>query len=134
MLVFGTVHTNSAAKSIDRLIDVCPEEMHGQVRATLGTLLRGVVAQQLIKRAAGDGRIAAIEILLPSYALSHMIREGKIHQIDAYIQANEGDSEMQSLDTVLARLVELGTVDLEDAERVARDVSVVRRAALRVEE
>lgn len=134
VLVFGTVHTNSAAKSIDRLIDVCPEEMHGQVRATLGTLLRGVVAQQLIKRAAGDGRIAAIEVLLPSYALSHMIREGKIHQIDAYIQANEGDSEMQSLDTVLARLVELGTVDLEDAEHVARDVSVVRRAALRIEE
>jgi twitching motility protein PilT len=134
VLVFGTVHTNSAAKSVDRLIDVCPEEMHAQVRATLGTLLRGVVAQQLLKRSAGDGRIAAIEILLPSYALSHMIREGKIHQIDAYIQANEGESEMQSLDTVLARLVEQGVVDLEDAERVARDPGMVRRAALRVEE
>ncbi|NUP06451.1 MAG: PilT/PilU family type 4a pilus ATPase [Polyangiaceae bacterium] len=138
VLVFGTLHTNSAAKSIDRLIDVCPEEMHAQVRVTLSTLLRGVVAQQLVKRSSGEGMVVAAEVLLPSVALSHMIREGKGHQVDAYIQSSEGDgssgSEMQSLDMTLCRLVRQGVVDVDDAISVAAAPDLVRRAAANLDE
>jgi twitching motility protein PilT len=130
VLVFGTLHTSSAAKCIDRLVDACPEESHAQVRATLANLLRGVLAQQLVKRADGEGMVAAVEVLLPSFALSHMIREGKVHQIDAYIQSPEGDRiEMQSLDAVLTRLAQNGVIDVEEALAVARNPDMVRRAA-----
>jgi twitching motility protein PilT len=128
-LVFGTLHTNSAAKAIDRLIDVCPEELHAQVRVTLSAILRGVVAQQLIKRAAGDGMVVAAEVLLPSIALSHMIREGKVHQVDAYIQSSEGEgSDMQSLDSALCRLVRNGVVEVDEAASVATLPDTIRRA------
>ncbi|MFO0553585.1 MAG: PilT/PilU family type 4a pilus ATPase [Polyangiaceae bacterium] len=130
VLVFGTLHTNSAAKCIDRLIDLCPEEVHNQVRSTLSQTLRGVIAQQLVKAATGEGMLAAVEILLPSFALSHMIRENKVHQVDAYIQSHEGESsEMQHLDTVLMDYVRRGLVEPEEAALVARVPEVVRRAA-----
>jgi twitching motility protein PilT len=135
VLVFGTLHTNSAAKSIDRVLDLCPEEVQGQVRVTLSTLLRGVVAQELLKRSGGEGMIAALEVLLPSFALSHMIRESKTHQIDGYIQQHEMEgSPMQSLDRVLCRYVLQGLIDLEEALAVARDPDLVRRASLQAAE
>jgi twitching motility protein PilT len=131
VLVFGTLHTSSAAKSVDRILDLCPEEVEAQVRSTLSVLLRGVVAQQLLKRSGGDGMIAAVEVLLPSFALSHMIREGKTHQIDGYIQQRENEgTAMQSLDTALIRLVTQGLVDLEEALSVATNPAIVRRLAL----
>ena len=131
VLVFGTLHTGSSAKSIDRVLDICPEEVEAQVRSTLSVLLRGVVAQQLVKRSGGDGMIAAVEVLLPSFALSHMIREGKTHQIDGYIaqRENEGTA-MQTMDTALTRLVSQGLVDLEEAVSFANDPGQVRRASL----
>ena len=132
-LVFGTLHTNSAAKSIDRIIDLSPEEQQGQVRATLSSLLRAVVAQLLVCRAGGEGMLAVTEILLPSIALSHMIRDNRIHQIDGYIQQHETEgSAMQSFDTVLCRYVQQGLVDVDEAVRVARSPDVVRKAALQV--
>ena len=77
VLVFGTLHTNSATKAIDRIIDVIPEESRDQVRGTLSVLLRGVVSQHLAKRASGEGRVAILEMLLQSYAVSNLIRENK---------------------------------------------------------
>ncbi len=131
VLVFGTLHTGSAAKSVDRVLDLCPEEVEAQVRSTLSVLLRGVIAQQLLKRSGGDGMIAAVEILLPSFALSHMIREGKTHQIDGYIQQREAEgTPMQSLDTALCRLVAQGLVDVDEAASVARNPAQLRRLSL----
>ncbi|HTJ84010.1 MAG TPA: type IV pilus twitching motility protein PilT [Polyangiaceae bacterium] len=131
VLVFGTLHTGSAAKSIDRIIDLAPEESQAQVRSTLSTTLRAVIAQDLVKRASGEGVIPAIEVLLPSFALSHMIRENKGHLIDGHIQSSEGEgSDMQSFDGSLARLVRQGLVDIEEAAPMARNPDAVRRAAL----
>jgi twitching motility protein PilT len=133
VLVFGTLHTNSAAKSIDRMIDLCPEDQQGQVRTTLSLLLRGVIAQLLLRRAGGEGMIAACEVLLPTVALSHMIRDNRVHQVEGYIQQHEMEgSQMQSLDTVLARYVAQGLIDVEEGVSVARNADIVRRAAREV--
>ena len=130
MLVFGTLHSNSAAKAVDRIIDVFPEDQQDQVRGALSVLLKGVVAQQLCKNAIREGRVAALEILLQTYAVSHMIREGKIHLIDGYLQSVENDgSGMQSLDTGLFRYVREGLVTLEEAVTVANIPENIRRLA-----
>jgi len=85
-LVFGTLHTNSAAKTIDRIIDVFPEGQQSQIRTMLAESLRGVIAQTLFKRKDGQGRIAAYEIMRGTKAISNLIRENKIHQIASQIQ------------------------------------------------
>ena len=134
VLVFATVHTNSAAKSIDRLVDMSPEPVQAQVRATLAGLLRAVIAQQLVKSTGTEGRIAACEVLIASYGLSHLIRDNKLHQVEAHIQANEGDgSEMQSLDTSLADLVRRGLVEVEHAAAIARNPDAIRRVEVQAE-
>ena len=130
VLVFGTLHTNSAAKCIDRIIDICPEDVHAQVRTTLSTQLRGVVAQHLLKRASGEGMVAAVELLLPSYALGHLIRDNKLHLLDQLIKANEAEGEgTQSLDAVLCRFVQQGLVGLDEAINLSRDPTALRAAA-----
>ena len=130
VLVFGTLHSNSAAKAVDRIVDAFPEEQQDQTRSALSVLLKGVVAQQLCKRATGDGRVAALEVLLQTYAVSHMIREGKVHQIEGYLQSVENDgSGMQSLDTGLFKFVREGVVSLEDALKVANVPENIRRLA-----
>lgn len=119
-LVLGTLHTNSAALAIDRMVDVCPEESHDQVRGVLSVLLKGVVAQHLCKLASGEGRIAVMEILLQSYAVSNMIRENKIHQIDGYLQSAEhAGTGMQSLDQSILGLVQEELISQEEALRAA---------------
>jgi twitching motility protein PilT len=80
-LVFGTLHTNSAAKTVDRLIDVFPENEQGMARALLAGSLRGIVSQQLVRTADGKGRAAAIEIATGTFAVSNLIREGKTFQL-----------------------------------------------------
>ena len=117
MLVFATLHTNSAASSVDRIIDVVPEEIRDQARGVLSVVLRGVLAINLCKRAAGEGRLAAMEILLQSYGVAHMIRENKTHQIEAYLQSAPLDSGNQSLDSCLLRYVQEGLVAPEEALR-----------------
>ncbi|MBX3227178.1 MAG: type IV pilus twitching motility protein PilT [Labilithrix sp.] len=121
VLVFGTLHTNSAAKAVDRIIDMCPEELHEQMRNVVSTLLKGVVAQSLCKRANGEGRAALTEILLNNYAVANMIRENKTFQLDGYLASGEAlASGMQSLDqSILARVKE-GEITAEDALRYAR--------------
>jgi twitching motility protein PilT len=122
MLVFATVHTNSAAKSIDRLVDMCPEAAQAQVRSTLATTLRAVLAQQLVKLAGERGRVAATEVLLWSHALANMIRENRTFQVDAQIFPTQPEgSETQSLDVALAGLVRKGLITPEEALRVARN-------------
>jgi twitching motility protein PilT len=116
VLVFGTLHTNSAAKAIDRITDVYPEDQQEQARGLLSVLLKGVVAQQLAKRASGEGRVAALEILFSNYAVSNMIRENKSFQIDSYLQSGEAtQAGMISLDACLKELIRERIITVEEA-------------------
>jgi twitching motility protein PilT len=89
-LVFGTLHTSSAAKTVDRIIDVFPSGQQGQIRTMLSESIRGIVAQSLFTRADGQGRVAAFEIMKGTKAIGNLIREGKIHQIPSIIQTSGG--------------------------------------------
>ncbi len=88
-LVFGTLHTQSAAKTVDRIIDVFPSEQQNKIRATLSEALKGVVAQNLFRRVDKKGRCAALEILVFTTAISNLVREGKTHQIPGMIQVGK---------------------------------------------
>ena len=88
-LVFGTLHTSSAAKTVDRIIDVFPADQQNKIRATLSEALKGVVAQNLFKRIDKPGRVAALEVLVLTTAVANMIREGKTHQIPGMIQVGK---------------------------------------------
>ena len=90
-LVFGTLHTNSAAKTVDRMINAFPADEQEQIRAMLGETLRGVIAQQLLRKADGAGRAAALEVLVGTPAVGNLIREGKTHQIPSIIQTGRKD-------------------------------------------
>jgi twitching motility protein PilT len=118
-LVFGTLHTNSALKTIDRLIDAYPADEQNQVRAMLADCLAGVVAQQLVKTPDGK-RCAAVEVLLGGKALGNLIREGKTAMIASYMQSGIGEG-MQTMDQALVALVKAGKVKPEDAAVKATD-------------
>lgn len=117
-LVFATLHTNSSAQSIDRIIDVFPENQQAQVRMQLAFSIGGIISQRLIP-AIGGGRVPAVEILLSSGAVQTAIREGKTHQIDNVIQTS-GEAGMVLMDASLAYLVKAGRVALD----VARSYSI----------
>jgi twitching motility protein PilT len=120
VLVFATVHTNSAAGTIDRFVNAFPAEQQGQIRGMLSDSLAGVVAQQLVKTADGSGRVAVHEILIGTQGVSAIIREGKTTQIASAIQSGLGEG-MQSMDTMLDRLVRDGTLKAHDALEKALD-------------
>ncbi len=113
ILVFGTLHTNSAARTIDRIINVFPTDQQAQIRTMLSESILAVIAQQLIKTKTG-GRCAANEILIGSTALANMIREGKISQIGSLLQTGISKG-MQSMDSHLSRLVKENKITKESA-------------------
>lgn len=113
-LVFATLHTNSAAQSIDRIIDVFPENQQIQVRMQLASTIAGIVSMRLLP-AIGGGRLPAIEILLSTPAVQTAIREGKTHQIDNIIQTS-GESGMILFDASLAYLVKAGRISYDVAK------------------
>lgn len=112
-LVLATLHTNSAAQTIDRIVDVFPENQQGQIRMQLSGSLAAVIAQRLVP-AIGSGRVAATEVLLGSNAVKTSIREGKSHLINNVIQTS-GELGMHSLEQDLANLVNTGKVELKMA-------------------
>ncbi len=114
-LVFGTLHTNSAAKTVDRIIDAFPDSQQAQIRTMLAESLRGVVAQTLFKRSDGGGRVAALEILINTFACANLIREGKTYQIPSVMQTS-GNIGMQTFESHLKRLVAEGKVDKKEAD------------------
>ena len=120
-LVFATLHTNSAAQSIDRMIDVFPPHQQPQVRAQLANILMAICSQRLVPM-IGGGRAVAAEILIATPAVRNIIREGKTHQLDAVIQTG-GDMGMQSMDKVLVGLVQAGQVTFEEARNFAVDLT-----------
>jgi twitching motility protein PilT len=119
-LVFGTLHTNSAPKTVDRIIDIFPADQQDQIRTMLADTLRGVVAQQLLRRKDGKGRLAAHEILVGTPAVSNLIREGKIFQIPSLIQTGKKDGMIQ-MDQSILNLLMAGQIDGEEAYTKAHD-------------
>jgi twitching motility protein PilT len=115
-LVFATLHTQGAAETIDRVIDVFPPEQQSQVRVQLSVTLQGVLTQQLLETADGTGRCAACEVLIPTPAVRNLIREGKIHQIPSVIQTGASHG-MLSMDASLATLVRAGAITPERAQQ-----------------
>lgn len=124
-LVFATLHTNSAAQSIDRMIDVFPPHQQPQIRSQLSNILMAIASQRLIP-AIGGGRIAAAEILVATPAVRNIIREGKTHQLEAVIQTG-AEYGMQSMDKTLAAMVHNGTISYEEARNYAVDLDELDR-------
>ncbi len=124
-LVLATLHTNSAAQSIDRMIDVFPPHQQPQIRSQLSNILMAVVSQRLLPT-IGGGRIAAAEILVATPAVRNIIREGKTHQLEAVIQTG-AEFGMQSMDKTLVTLVHNGTISYDDARTVAVDIDELER-------
>ena len=120
ILIYATVHTNSAGATIDRYVNAFPSEQQPQIRGLLADSLAGVVAQQLLPKSDGKGRVAAHEILLGNLALASLIREGKTQQIGSFIQSGSADG-MQTMDSSLEKLVREGTVKAHDALEKALD-------------
>ncbi|MGA2451345.1 MAG: PilT/PilU family type 4a pilus ATPase [Polyangiaceae bacterium] len=127
ILVFATVHTNSAAATIDRIVNAFPADEQPQVRGMLGDALAGIVAQQLLRSADGKRRIAAHEVLIGSPALASLIREGKTFQVPSLIQGGQSQG-MQTLDMALERLVRAKEITAETAIEKASDKESFARA------
>ena len=119
-LVLSTLHTNSAADSVNRIIDAFPSERQGQVRNQLASVLEGVVTQILVPRADGPGRVAAAEVLVCTAAVRAVIRDEKVHQLGSLMQAGRKHG-MQTLNDALARLYLKGDITLEGALKRSSD-------------
>ncbi|CAN5247607.1 type IV pilus twitching motility protein PilT [soil metagenome] len=117
-LVFATLHTQSTAQTVDRIIDVFPPHQQQQVRMQLSIALQGIVTQQLLPTADGSGRVVGCEVLIPSPAIRNLIREGKTHQIYSAIQTS-GSTGMQTMDAHLAQLTRMGKITRSLAEQRA---------------
>jgi twitching motility protein PilT len=113
-LVFGTLHTNPAAKTVDRIINAFPADEQEQIRAMLSETLRGVVAQQLLRKAGGSGRGAALEIMVGTPAVGNMIREGKTHEIPSMIQTGKKEG-MQMMDQAILDYLMRNVISPEEA-------------------
>jgi twitching motility protein PilT len=135
-LVFGTLHTQSAPSTIDRIIDVFPAEQQEQIRIQIASSLQGVVTQSLLPTADGKGRVPALEVLLPDDAVRNLIRQGKVEQVYSVMQTNTSRG-MQTMEQSLADLITRGVVELEvgltRSSRPAQLIGVLERAGFPVE-
>lgn len=124
-LVFATLHTNSAAQSIDRMIDVFPPHQQPQVRSQLSNILMAICSQRLVP-AIGGGRVVSAEILIANPAVRSIIREGKTHQLDTVIQTG-ADQGMQTMDRTLVKLIQTGVITYDNAREYAVDLTEFER-------
>ncbi|MGH9176344.1 MAG: type IV pilus twitching motility protein PilT, partial [Vicinamibacterales bacterium] len=140
-LTFGTLHTNSAASTINRIVDVFPAHQQSQIRTQLSLVLEGIVCQALLPKANGGGRVVALEILAPTPGIRNLIREDKIHQIYSAMQTGQEKAGMQTMNQSLAtlyhkRLITLETALLQSSHReelqemINRGVGIVPGAGL----
>ena len=114
-LTFATLHTNSASQTIDRIIDVFPAHQQAQVRAQVAMVLQGVMCQVLVPMVGGRGRVAAVEVLVPTPAVRHLIRENKLHQLYSTMQSGQDKVGMQTMNQSLATLYRQGVISRENA-------------------
>ena len=125
-LVLSTLHTSSAVKTIDRIIDVFPSGQKSQIRSMLSESLLAVIAQKLLQNREKNGRIPASEVMIANHAVRNLIREDKIYQIPTLIQSG-GQEGMQSLDQDLQRLLQQGKIERQDAIKVAENPEVFEK-------
>ncbi|MBA2340948.1 MAG: type IV pilus twitching motility protein PilT [Pyrinomonadaceae bacterium] len=125
-LTFATLHTNSAASTINRIIDVFPSEQQAQVRAQLSLVLEGILSQTLLPKASGSGRAMALEILVPNTAIRNLIREDKIHQIYSMMQTGQEKFGMQTFNQALATLYHKRVISLETAQQSTSNADELR--------
>jgi twitching motility protein PilT len=114
-LTFATLHTNSAAQTINRIIDVFPAHQQGQIRTQLSLVLEGILCQSLLRRADGKGRVVALEIMVPTPAIRNLIRDDKVHQIYSTMQAGQDKFGMQTMNQSLATLYQRRLITLDAA-------------------
>jgi twitching motility protein PilT len=141
-LTFATLHTKSAAQTINRIIDVFPAHQQGQIRTQLSLVLEGIVCQALLPRADGQGRAMALEVLVPSPAIRNLIRDDKVHQIYSSMQTGQEKLGMQTMNQSLATLYQKRLITLDQAlaasslrdeleQMIARGAGVVPGAGMR---
>src|SRR5436190_2981152 len=114
-LTFGTLHTNSAAQTINRIIDIFPSGQQSQIRTQLSLVLEGIVCQALLPRADGKGRVVSLEIMVPNSAIRNLIRDDKVHQIYGAMQAGQAKLGMQTMNQSLATLYQKRLITLDTA-------------------
>src|SRR5947209_8636353 len=125
-LTFATLHTNSAASTITRIVDVFPAMQQPQVRTQLSQVLEGVLSQQLLPRASGEGRVMALEIMLPNPAVRHLIRTDKVHSIYSVMVTGQGEHGCRTLNQSLAELFMSGEIGLPAALRCSSDTKELK--------
>jgi twitching motility protein PilT len=125
-LAFATLHTNSAVQTINRIIDVFPPYQQPQVRAQLSFVLEGVLTQNLLPRAAGAGRVLAVEVMIPNPAIRNLIREDKVHQVYSQMQIGQAKFGMQTFNQCLAGLYARRMITLEEALARSSDPDELR--------
>src|SRR3989440_7861300 len=125
-LTFATLHTNSAATTINRIIDVFPSAQQSQIRAQLSMVLEGILCQTLLPRVDGRGRVMALEILVPNPAIRNLIREDKVHQIYSMMQTGQGKHGMQTLNQALATLYHKRIISIEVAMQRSSNADELR--------
>ena len=130
-LTLGTLHTNTAASTINRIVDVFPAHQQQQVRTQLSLVLEGVICQALVPRADSPGRLLALEILVATAAVRNMIREDKVHQLYSLMQLGQRKAGMQTMNQSLAALCLAGDVTLETALRHSSQADELRDAIAR---
>ena len=122
-LIFATLHSGSAAQTIERIVDVFPPYQQAQIRLQLASCLEGIITQQLLPRADGKGRIVAAEILLATAAVKNLIRENKVHQIYSAMQTGSAAG-MVTMEKSIKLLYQRGIISLEEATRRAGNIDV----------
>jgi twitching motility protein PilT len=125
-LAFGTLHTNSALQTINRIVDVFPPYQQAQIRAQLSFVLEAVLCQSLLPRANGPGRAMALEVMIPNAAIRNLIREDKIHQIYSSMQVGQEKFGMQTMNQSLGSLYQRRMITLEDAMGRSPDAEELR--------
>lgn len=126
-LCFATLHTNSCAQSINRIIDVFPENQQMQVRTQLSFVLEGILSQALMPRTGGRGRVMALEVMVPNSAIRNLIREDKVHQIYSQMQMGQEKYGMQTMNQSLFMLYHKKMITLEDALSRSHDLDELRQ-------
>lgn len=125
-LVFGTLHTNTAVQTINRIINVFPMEEQDQIRTELSFVLQGVISQRLLPK-IGGGRVLIHEVMVPNTAIRNLIRENKIHQIYGLMQTGQAESGMQTMNQSLLKALKSNLITMEDAFRISPDVEELKR-------
>jgi twitching motility protein PilT len=128
ILVMGTLHTNGAAPTVERMVNTFSADKQNHIRTMLSTSLRGVISQQLLPRSDKPGRVAALEILVNTSGVANLLRQGKLDQLETAMQSG-GAAGMQTMDSALMALVESSLISTDEAYRQTNDKTKFRNMA-----